>query len=241
MKSFLALVILGSILLSAVDARLIIRARRQIEREGEVSTTESPASEVIVIKNTHENFPRFFPRYDFTPPRGPNSSDDNLFDIDINEQDGTFTFGGLLPHFHHFHHFHRSFDEIFDAIKKRFEEITNTHGLGPSFRPTVDLDSIPNDTNNTVSEVVEFGGKKYLKKTTTVKKGGSGSLLFIRTTTFEPLDESENEANPPPSNPEQPIQPEESKVDQASSTSTSTIQSSAKDEREREEITPSSA
>jgi len=231
-------VILGSILLSAVDARLIIRARRQIEREGEVSTTESPASEVIVIKNTHENFPRFFPRYDFTPPRGPNSSDDNLFDIDINEQDGTFTFGGLLPHFHDFHRIHRSFAEIIDAIKKRFEDIANTHDLGPSL---VDLDSIPNNTNNTVSEVVELGGKKYLKKTTTIKKGDSGSTLFFRTTTLEPLNESENEANPPPSNPEQPIQPEESKVDQASSNSTSTIQSPAKDEREREEMTQSSA
>jgi len=249
MKSFLALVILGSILLSAIDARLIIRARRQTEREGEASKTESPASEVVVIKDTNRNFPSFFPRLFprlFTPPSGPNSSNDgNIFDIDINEQDGTFNFGGQLPSLHHFHDFHRSFAEIFDAIQKRFEEIANsmmnTHGLGPSFRPTVDLDSIPNGTNNTVSEVVEFGGRKYLKKTTTIKKGGPGSALFIQSTTFESLDESENEANPPPSNPEQPIQPEESKVDQASSTSTSTIQSSTKDEREREEITPSSA
>lgn len=123
MKSFLALVILGSIILSSIDARLIIRARRQVEREGEASTTENPASEVVVIKDTTGNFPSLFPRYDFTPtPSGPNSSDDaNVFDIDINEQDGTFNFGGQLPHFHHFHHFHRSFAEIFDAIQKRFE------------------------------------------------------------------------------------------------------------------------
>jgi len=175
--------------LDVTSARLIVRHRRQIERE-----SESPSSEVVVIKDTNGNFPPG-PKYDFTPTSTDNDS--NVFDLDINENDGTFNFGGQLPHFHDFHHFHRSFGEIFDAIQRRFEEMTKNmmsfdNSFGPSFRPSTDIASIPDNTNNTVTEIVTFNGRRFLKKTTTIKKGGPGSALFIKSTTFEPVDDSEN-------------------------------------------------
>lgn len=112
MKILFTCLVVGWALLEVTSGRLIVRHKRQIEKEGEV-----PAAEVVVIKDTNGTFPPG-PRYDFTP----NSNDnDSVIDLDVNENDGTFNFGGHLPHIHDFHHFHRSFSEIFDAIQKRFE------------------------------------------------------------------------------------------------------------------------
>ena len=241
MKSLVVLLILGSVILDTTSARIIFRHRRQVERE-----SDAPAAEVVVIKDTNGTFPPG-PQYDFIP----NSNDSNVFDLDINENDGTFNFGGHLPHFHNFHHMHRTFNQIFESIQKRFEgklstqlltlseyESMNTYvcflckiftemtrnmmsfdtsspfnpgfsnGFNHGFGPSTDVASIPDNTNDTVTEIVTFNGRRYLKKTTTVKKGGPGSMLFIRSTTFEPVNDSDNDDTETGESPSKPSTPD---------------------------------
>ena len=125
MKTLLLLCLLSAVLLqlspAAVEARITIRHRRQVEREGAGPADDgagSPASEVVVIKDTVNPT---LPGPLFLVPRLPGAAD--AFDLDINERDGTFTFGGQLPpHMHHFHTLrHQSFGDLFDAIQRRFD------------------------------------------------------------------------------------------------------------------------
>lgn len=113
------------------------------------------------------------------------------------------------------------------------------NNFGPGFNPSTDIASLPDDYNRTDTEIVEMGGRRYVKKTTTLKKGGPGSSFFVRSTTFEPVDESENVDKPTKEQEEKPVVPEES---QPSSSSTAApdakegpvveSESSAKDESE---------
>ena len=68
------------------------------------------------------------------------------------------------------------------------------HNFGPegSFDPMTDISSLPDDYNKTDTEIVEMGGKRFVKKTTTLKKGRPGSTFFVRSTTFLPVNETEN-------------------------------------------------
>lgn len=66
------------------------------------------------------------------------------------------------------------------------------NNFDPGFNPTTGIASLPNDYNKTDSEIVEMGGHRYIKKTTTLKKGGPGSTFFVRSTTFERVDDNEN-------------------------------------------------
>jgi len=285
MKVFVLCFLVLTIYLDSVSSnRLIVRHKRELEREG-----DAPSSEVVVIKDTQG------PKYDFFPTLFGNRNDTNFFDLDINEDDGTFNFGGQLPHFHSFHHMHHSFQDIFDSIQRRFEgkssflmscKVTNIHILcplsifhgnqmkemtrnmmrfdnsfGPAFRPTTDVASIPDNTNKTDTEIVTLNGRRYLKKTTTIKKGGPGSSLFVRSVTFEPVNDLENSdsesetdvkpVSPTPDTPVagEPLQPQESdgkrvkdEVPAVESSSPSTSSSPAVDQREREETSsPSSS
>ena len=117
-----SIIILAILFIAFTDARLTIRHRRQVEREDSSSTGGSglPASEVVVIKDTINPT---LPGPLFLVPRLPGPGD--AFDLDINERDGTFTFGGQLPpHMVHHHHHpvqHQSFSGLFDAIQRRFD------------------------------------------------------------------------------------------------------------------------
>lgn len=73
-------------------------------------------------------------------------------------------------------------------------EMMSFHNFGPegSFDPMTDISSLPDDYNKTDTEIVEMGGKRFLKKTTTLKKGRPGSTFFVRSTTFLPVNETEN-------------------------------------------------
>lgn len=95
------------------------------------------------------------------------------------------------------------------------------NGFGPGFNPTTDIGSLPDDYNKTDSEIVELGGHRYVKKTTTLKKGGPGSSFFVRSTTYERVDDSENGADLPSKQPEdqdskKEVRPEESQPESSS-------------------------
>lgn len=108
MAGSIRVILLLSLAVSIVSCRTIYRLKRQVERE------DSPPSEVVVIKDTQGNFPSG-PSYGLFPA-DPNNTD--VIDLDVNEEDGTFSLGGRLPHFHDFHH---SFAEMFDMIQRRFD------------------------------------------------------------------------------------------------------------------------
>ena len=111
MKVFVAGLLVIWAVLDVTSARIIVRRSvpsSQLERE-----SDSPASEVIVIKDTDSRYPTG-PRYGLIP----NDNESNVFEMDVND-DGTFNFGGHLPH--DFHHVHRSFAEIFAAMQRRME------------------------------------------------------------------------------------------------------------------------
>lgn len=68
-------------------------------------------------------------------------------------------------------------------------------GLGTGFnRP--DVDSLPDNYNNTQTELITVNGRQFIKKTTTIKKGGPGTAIFISSTTYEPVNDSENVDRP---------------------------------------------
>lgn len=71
------------------------------------------------------------------------------------------------------------------------------NNFGPGFNPTTDISSLPDDYNKTDSEIVEMGGHRYVKKTTTLKKGSPGASFFVRSTTFERVDDNDNADVPP--------------------------------------------
>ena len=102
-------------LFAITDARIQIRHRRSIEREGPVASgdSENPNSQFVVIKDVNLQPQSPF----FLIPRQPADA----FDLDIDEKDGTFAFGGRLPSVTGLHSHHQSFASLFEAIQKRFD------------------------------------------------------------------------------------------------------------------------
>lgn len=109
--------LLCSLTLVAIsDARIQIRHRRSIEREGPAassSDSDNPNSQFVVIKDVNPQPQSPF----FLIPRQPADA----FDLDIDEKDGTFAFGGRLPSMTGLHSHHQSFASLFEAIQKRFD------------------------------------------------------------------------------------------------------------------------
>lgn len=53
----------------------------------------------------------------------------------------------------------------------------------------------PDNYNNTKTEIISIHGRQFLKKTTVIKKGGPGTSIFISSTTYEPINDSDNTDN----------------------------------------------
>jgi len=230
------ILLLLAVFAAVANARLTIRHRRQVEREG------MPPSEVVVIKDTiNPSLPG--PLYLVPRPPGPGEA----FDLDINERDGTFTFGGHLPpHMHHFHRMpHNSFASVFDAIQRRFDEMTRNmmsfNNFGPGFNPITDISSLPDDFNKTDSEIIELGGQRFVKKTTTLKKGGPGASFFIRSTTFEPVNENENADVPTAGEEAKKDKPEVPRPDETVPGNSSTVAPNEANGNANEDASPAKA
>lgn len=185
--------VLVTILVVFVDlssTKLIIRTKRQSGREGQ------PASEVVVISDqtaTDSTNPSNT-RYDISGGDGkrkPFAAADEEVDLKVNEDDGRFTFGGRLPDFHHFH---GQFSQLFDVLSRHFDDMSKRFDDNFSAFSATDITKLPANYNNTETELVTMeDGKRFIKKKTTVKKGGPHTQIFITSTTYEPVpDESVN-------------------------------------------------
>lgn len=178
--SFLAISDLSS-------ASLTIRTKRQVEREG------VPASEVVVIRDKNGDVPSNT-RYNFLPsgvyPAKPYADKDEEVDLKLDEDNGTFMFGGRLPDFHHFH---GQFSQLFNIMAKHFDDMSKRFDQSFSSFSNTDIAKLPNNYNDTNTEIVEMGGKRFIKKKTTIKKGGPNTQIFITSTTYELVpDDNEN-------------------------------------------------
>ena len=79
------------------------------------------------------------------------------------------------------------------TVTEMTRNMMSFNGFGPSFNPsTTDISSLPDDYNKTDSEIVEMGGQRFIKKTTTLKKGGPGASFFVRSTTYERVNDADN-------------------------------------------------
>lgn len=154
----------------ACSGELRLRHKRSLETED---------NEVVVITS---------------PRRGPSvpSYSHDAFDLNFNENTGAFSLGGQLPNLccHHGLHSMPSIADLFEQMQKRFEEMTRamTSSMGNS-NFTINSKDYPDGYNKTDTEIIEMGGKKYLKKTTVIKKGGDMSGIFIKSTSYEPYEE----------------------------------------------------
>ena len=192
------LILLALLYLAAVcSGEVRLRHKRSLETED---------NEVVVITSPRPG------------PSVPSYSHD-AFDFNFNENTGAFSLGGQLPTLccHHGVHSMPSFADLFEQMQKRFEEMTRamTSSMGNS-NFTINSKDYPDGYNKTETEVIEMGGKKYLKKTTVIKKGGDTTGIFIKSTTYEPYvedtvtGEGSSESTPESMSPSEadPISPE---------------------------------
>lgn len=164
----LKLIFALSFLFALTDASLRIRHRRQAERED---------NDVVVITNNRPG------------PSVPSYSHD-AFDLNFDENTGAFNLGGRLPTLCCHHNHGVSFADLFESLQRRFEEMTRAMMASvPGGLNGTHINDYPDGYNNTETEVVEIGGRKYLKKTTIIKKGSNDTAIFLKSTIFEPMDE----------------------------------------------------
>ena len=65
-------------------------------------------------------------------------------------------------------------------------------GTSPSGESGLEVASLPENYNNTKTEIVTIRGRQFLKKTTVIRKGGPGTSIYISSTTYEPINEADN-------------------------------------------------
>jgi len=168
------------------SSRIILRSKRasEIEREGPIG------DQVVIIKDINGGGLPSNTGYDLEPKKVEDEKKDEEVDLNIDEDDGRFSFGGRLPDFHHFH---GSFSNLFDILQRRFEDMTRqmTHSFS-SFGDT-DVSELPDNYNNTKKDIVTINGRQFIKKETVIKKGSPGAQIFIKSISYVPVpDESEN-------------------------------------------------
>lgn len=151
------------------EGAIKIRHRRQLEKED---------NDVVVIQNNRPG------------PSVPSYSHD-AFDLNFDENTGAFSLGGRLPTLCCHHNHGISFSDLFESLQRRFDEMTRAMASVPAASGNgTSINDYPDGYNKTETQIVEFGGRKYLKKTTIIKKGSSDAAIFIKSTIFEPLDEN---------------------------------------------------
>ena len=65
-------------------------------------------------------------------------------------------------------------------------------GTSPSGEGGLEVASLPENYNNTKTEIITVRGRQFLKKTTVIRKGGPGTSIFITSTTYEPVNDADN-------------------------------------------------
>jgi len=113
MHRFVVLVLLSFFLYELTVARILIRSKRQIEREG-IYRNES----TVVVNGDREPI-------DFQLPNSNNGNTD-VMEVDFNKDDGSFSFGGRFPTLfnRNFNNGFNGFDALFRQMAKRFEGIS---------------------------------------------------------------------------------------------------------------------
>lgn len=69
---------------------------------------------------------------------------------------------------------------------------SGSEGTSASGEGGLEVASIPENYNNTKTEIITIRGRQFLKKTTVIRKGGPGTSIFISSTTYEPINEADN-------------------------------------------------
>lgn len=114
MKVLLISFVLSIVLLSLSSAKITIRTKRQIEREGNLNESTS------VI--TRDREPTAGTEYETVDPVDDKT---DVMEVDFDPKDGTFAFGGRFPSFFN-RDFHRHFDDLFRQMTRRFEGMSDS-------------------------------------------------------------------------------------------------------------------
>lgn len=175
MRQFLCLVLLATIACQLGYSRIAIRNKRQIERESGV-----PNESTVVVSGDRESS-------EFEVPESQDPKTD-VMEVDFDEQDGTFSFGGRFPALNP--NFHDSMNKLFRQLTQRFEEMTRS--MTERFNNATA--EYPANYNGTKEEVITIDGKQYIKKTNVIKKTNENTAVFLSSTTYEPVDQSQNES-----------------------------------------------
>jgi hypothetical protein len=180
MRQIIALVIISAFMCEIAFGKIFIRTKRQVEREGE--PTPNYRNESTVIANGDRE------PIDLGTPE-TNNGDTDVMEVDFDKDDGSFSFGGRFPLFLSTN-FHNNFDSLFRQMTRRFEEMAKS--MFERFNTT--SSQYPPNYNGTKEEIIEVDGKKYIKKERVVKKSGDNLNIFITSTTYEPVDDQNNES-----------------------------------------------
>jgi hypothetical protein len=175
MRFVLSVVILTVFIFPMDFSRIVIRHKREIERESTV-----PNESTVVVSGDPES--NDFDNYE---PYKPNT---DVMEVDFDKEDGTFSFGGKFPAFST--NFHMAMNNLFREMTRRFEDMAKN--MGERFNNA--SSEYPANYNGTKEDIVTIDGKQYIKKVHVVKKSNNNTLVFLSSTTYEPVDKSENES-----------------------------------------------
>ncbi|CAG2164362.1 unnamed protein product [Oppiella nova] len=174
--NYLLTIIAVIVVSTACSAKITIRTKRQIEREGNLNETTT------VIAGEREPIDKDFDAV-------PVDDKTDVMEVDYDPNDGTFQFGGKFPTFFK-HNFNTHFDELFRQMTKRFEDMSRN--MFERFNQT--SSQYPANYNGTKEEIVTIDGKQYIKKEHVIKKSDDNLNIFLTTTTYEPVDDKSNES-----------------------------------------------
>jgi hypothetical protein len=177
MKICLILFGLSAVLVSICSAKITIRTKRQIEREGNLNETTT-----VFTRDRESNIGT---EYETVEPVDDKT---DVMEVDFDPKDGTFAFGGKFPSFFN-RNFHNHFDDLFRQMTKRFEDMSRN--MFERFNSTTN--QYPPNYNGTKEEVVTINGRQFRKKEHVIKKTGDNLNIFITSTSYEPMDDESNE------------------------------------------------
>jgi len=176
MRQLVAVVLLSIFIYQLAFGRIIIRTKRQIEREGNYGNEST-----IIVNGDRKPT-------DFDVSESENGKKD-VMEVDFNQDDGTFSFGGQFPSFFH-RNVHNGFDSLFRQMTQRFEEMARN--MYQRFNNT--SSQYPANYNGTKEEIITVEGRQYIKKEHVIKKSENNINIFLTSTTYEPIDDRKNES-----------------------------------------------
>lgn len=176
MSKLLTIGVLAAIIMQIVFGRIIIRSKRELEREDGIANEST-----VVVSGDRES-----DQFDNREPFNPNT---DVMEVDFDQQDGTFSFGGRFPAFPN-SNFHQAMNTLFKQMTQRFEDMAKN--MANRFHNA--SSEYPANYNGTKEEVVSIDGKQYIKKVHVIKKFNDNTQIFLSSTTYEPVDEKANES-----------------------------------------------